>query len=109
VDDMKAPKAPAGLAKDGRTFWKAATTEREFSEAHDLRRLEMGCRTLDEIAADQSTIRAEGRYTEDRWGRAIPHPALKTLQENRALFLRVIRELALDVVAPDASRPPRLY
>jgi hypothetical protein len=103
------PNAPGGLRGPGRRFWKAATKERIFSEAHDLARLAIAARTLDEIAADQETVKAEGRYTRDRWGRAVAHPALKALQENRALFLRVVRELALDIVVPEDPRPPRRY
>ena len=106
---MTAPKAPAGLRKDGKWFWERGTAEREFSEAHDIKRLEMGCRTLDEIASDEKTIKHEGRFTTDRWGRRIPHPALKTLAENRILFLRIIRELGLDITAPDDPRPRRQY
>jgi hypothetical protein len=106
---MSNPKAPTGLRGPGRRFWKAATRERVFSESHDLARLLIGARTLDEIAADEATLATEGRFTVDRWGRRVAHPALKSLQENRALFLRVIRELALDLVAPEDSRPPRQY
>jgi phage terminase small subunit len=105
---MKGPKAPPGLQKDGRWFWHRSMDEREFSECHDIKRLEMGARTLDEIMADQETLGMEGRFTTDRWGRRIPHPALKTLQENRILFLRIVRELGLDLTIPD-SRPPRQY
>lgn len=106
---MKVPKAPPGLQRHGRSFWHRAAAEREFSEVHDLKRLEMECRVVDEIQMDEATLKLEGRYTRDRWGRRVPHPALKSLQENRALFLRIIRELGLDLVVPDASRPPRQY
>ncbi len=106
---MTAPKAPAGLDAHGLAFWRKATADRDFAEAHDLERLAIAARALDEIAADEALLRTEGRYTSDRWGRRIPHPALKTVAENRVLFLRCIRELGLDLVVADDSRPRRQY
>jgi phage terminase small subunit len=106
---MKPSKVPVGLQKRGRWFWNHATDERDFTDAHDIERLSMACKTLDEISADEATLKAEGRFTADRWGRAIPHPAVKTLGENRILFLRIVRELGLDLVTAEDPRPPRQY
>lgn len=97
-------KEPGSLQEHGRAFWKRALLEREFTDAHDLERLAIAAKLLDEIAADEETLRIEGRFTEDRFRRSIPHPAVRTLAENRTCFLRVIRELGLDQVAPDDAQ-----
>ncbi len=102
-------KAPSGLGPAGKKDWHQAHAEREFVCFHDTRRLAMLCRLQDEIAADEETLRAEGRYTTDRHGRRIPHPALRTLGENRILYLRCVRELGLDLETPEDPRIPRRY
>lgn len=100
---------PEFLKQDGRLFWDRARAEREFVDAHDERRLEIACKLLDDIQADETVLREEGRFTRDRWNRRIPHPALKSLAENRIIFLRTIRELGLDLLTPEDPRQPRLY
>jgi len=37
------------------------------------------------------------------------HPAAKVIRDNRIIFCRIIRELALDIETPSESRPPRAY
>lgn len=95
---------PEGLGEDGRWFWSKAKAEREFTDAHDLARLAIAARILDEIRADQDLIEREGRYVHARLGRMIPHPAIKILQENRGLFIRAIQALGLDVVEEVGSQ-----
>jgi phage terminase small subunit len=106
---MKTPKAPSGLRAPGNKFWKQAHSERELEEGHDLERLFMACRCLDEIAEDEKLIKAEGRFIKDRWGQKKEHPAAKAIRDNKIIFLRIIRELALDIVTPGDSRPQRQY
>lgn len=97
-------REPENLGQDGRVFWRTALLEREFTEIHDLTRLAIAAKCLDEIRADEETLRIEGRFTSDRFNRAIPHPAVRTLSENRTCFLRVIRELGLDQVNGDTGQ-----
>lgn len=106
---MKIPKIPKGLQAPGKRFWKQAHSERELDEGHDLERLFMACRCLDEIAEDEKVVTSEGRFIEDRFHQKREHPAAKSIRDNKIIFCRIIRELALDIVAPGDARPPRQY
>jgi len=102
-------KIPSGLKMPGRKFYKKVLEEYELPETHDLARLYMAARCLDEIAADEKTVKAEGRFIEDRFHQKREHPASKAIRDNKTLFCRIIRELALDITDPGDSRPPRQY
>ncbi|MEI8189773.1 MAG: hypothetical protein WCI75_08650 [candidate division NC10 bacterium] len=106
---MKTPKPPARLKPAGRNFWRKAMAQTVFEEAHDLERLAMACGLLDEIAEDEKRVRADGRYLRDRYGNLREHPGVKSVRDNRTLFCRVVRELALDITPGPESRPPRQY
>jgi phage terminase small subunit len=100
---------PKGLLKEGRKFWKQAMSQFELPCGHDLERLKMACRCLDEIDHDEGILEAEGRFIEDRFHQKREHPAGKAIRDNRTLFCRIIRELGLDLVSPEDPRPRRLY
>jgi hypothetical protein len=92
------------LGPDGLWFLQKALAEREIVEAHDLERVKIAARCLDEIRADERRVELEGRYTRARFNRLIPHAAIKVIQENRAIFLRVVREMGLDQVVDDREQ-----
>jgi len=105
---MKA-KLPAGLKIPGQTFYRKVLEEYELPETHDLERLLMAAKCLDEIADDEKTVKNEGRFIEDRFNQKREHPASKAIRDNKTLFCRIIRELALDITTPGDARPPRQY
>jgi len=105
---MTPASIPENLGPQGTAFWQQAVREREFVESHDLRRLELACRILDEIYEDEERLRKDGRYVRGRY-HVVPHPALRTLTDLRTTFLRAIRELGLDLVQAEDPRQPRLY
>jgi hypothetical protein len=98
----------AGLKKAGKTFFEAVQADYAMEEAHDLARLEMAARCLDDIIEAEAAIKKDGAFVADRYGGTREHPAAKAIREYRALFLRIIRELALDLDVIE-SRPPRKY
>ncbi|MDD3847492.1 MAG: hypothetical protein PHC90_14180 [Syntrophorhabdaceae bacterium] len=102
-------KIPSGLKTPGKKFYKKVLEEYDISESHDLERLFMAAKCLDEIAADEKLLKAEGRFIEDRFHQKREHPASKAVRDNKTLFCRIIRELALDITDPGDSRPPRQY
>ena len=104
---MKIPRAPKGLKKFGRKFWREAHKERELSDSHDLKRLEMACRCLDEIDHDQDLVEVEGRFLKNRFDQSIENPAAKAIRDNKVLFCRIIRELGLDAPTPETRLPGR--
>ena len=106
---MKIPKVPNGLQAHGKRFFKKVLSEYVLTEGHDLERLYMGCRCLDEIAEAEEIVKLEGRFIEDRFKQKREHPAAKLIRENKIIFCRIIRELGLDISTPGDSRPPRQY
>jgi phage terminase small subunit len=105
---MKTPKAPKGLASTGKKFWKKVLSEYELPDTHDLERLAMGAKCLDELADAENRIKADGRFTVNRYGATVEHPACKMIRDSRMLFIKIVRELNLDIPVPE-SRPPRRY
>jgi hypothetical protein len=99
---------PDGLGDDGQWFWKRATGERDYTEAHDLERLRIAAKCLDDIRVDQAVLDRDGRYVRARFNRLVAHPAIKTIQENRALFLRTVNSMGLDIT-DDRGQQTRLF
>jgi phage terminase small subunit len=94
--------------ENGLQFWEKVLSEYELSEAHDLARLRMACSCLDDIKEAEKQITKDGRFITDRYGQIKEHTALKSIRDNRIIFCRIIRELALDINVPE-TRPPRQY
>jgi phage terminase small subunit len=104
--DIKIPKS---LKKCGRDFFKKVLTEfDDLQDIHDLERLKMAGKCLDDIAEAEKQIKKDGRYVFDRYNQTKEHCAQKTIRENRIIFCRIIRELGLDLEVPE-PRPPRQY
>lgn len=105
---MKRP--PTYLLKEGRQFWSKTLKEFDLVEAHDLERLEHACHCLDRLAEARAEVDKEGPYFVDRFGQPKEHPSLKVERDNKVLFIRIIRELRLDLDQPEEHpRPPRQY
>ena len=100
---------PDELKTAGRAFWSKAMKENDLTAAHDETRLLMACKCLDECAAIEAQIEADGRFVRNRYNSLIEHPGLKGLRDFRTLFVRIIREMGLDLEPPGESRPPRRY
>ena len=107
--DMSGVKTPTDLGAQGRRFWESLLREVELEEAHDLERLCMACKCLDDLDVAESRVKADGMFTINRYGATVEHPAFKTIRDLRLLFVKIIRELGLDIAAPGESRPPRQY
>ena len=96
------------LGIHGRRFWKKVMEEVGLEEAHDLERLSMACRCLDDLDVAESRVKVDGMFTTNRYGATVEHPAQKSIRDLRLLFIKIVRELQLDIT-PSESRPPRLY
>jgi phage terminase small subunit len=105
--NIKLPKTPTGLRTESAKFWRDTVKIFEF-EQHHLKLLEAACRCWDRILEDREILEKEGKYFLDRYKQPKPHPALDDEKRQKNLFMRLIRELCLDAVVPDESRPPRL-
>lgn len=105
---MKIAKSPKGLASTGKKFWKKVLSEYELPDTHDLTRLAMACKCLDELADAEMQIKKDGRFCINRYGSTVEHPGCKMVRDSRILFIKIIRELNLDLPVP-VARPPRNY
>ena len=63
------------------------------------------CEMLDRAETARILIEAEGLTFRDRFGQAKSHPAVEIERASHLTFIRLRREIGLDVEPPD-SRPP---
>lgn len=104
------PRAPRTLHKPGRKFWKDTHARLVIEEPHHLRLLEQAGICLDRIDEAYAQIEQDGPCVRDRFNQLREHPAMKSERDNKVLFVRILRELGLDVVQQDEYvRPRRLY
>ena len=101
-------RTPTQLTPESRKLWRETLAGYEL-EPHHLKLLESACRAWDRIVQAQEQINKDGAYFKDRYDQFKPHPALEVENKNRNMFMRLIRELALDIEPPKESRPPRQY
>jgi phage terminase small subunit len=104
---LKTPRAPTILKQKGKIFWRKVLSEYDLSDAHDLERLKMACRCLDELNDVEMQVETDGLFQIDRYGGIKEHVGLKTIRNFRLLFCRIIREMGLDTAVIPEPRIPR--
>lgn len=102
-------KYPKNLKSVGRKFYRKVQLEYVFDETHDIERLVQAAACLDEIAYAEQILEREGRFFKTKSGIIREHPALKAIRDFRTLFVRIVRELGLDLQNVDPPRPPTKY
>ena len=101
-------RAPQNLSDESQRLWR--DTLRLFKlDAHHKKNLESACRLWDRTIEAREAIEKDGAYFKDKNGQPKPHPAVSVELQSRALFMRLIRELGLDLQDPSDSRPPGQY
>ena len=104
---MKRP--PKYLSKESAKFWNDILKIYEL-QPHHLKTLEAACGEWDRAKEARRTVEKEGAYFSDRFGQVKAHPAILTEQKSKNLFRLLLRELGLDLQAPDTDgRPPGQY
>ena len=107
----KVPKQPPRKLKErGKRFWKLVMVEFELSDSDQVV-LVSACEMLDRAEAARKLIEKDGMTIKDRFGQTKPHPCVEVERQSHLAFVRIRRELGLDVEPPD-SRPatyPRGY
>ena len=76
-------------------------------EPHNFRVLVKTGEAWDRSEQAREAIAAEGLTVVDRYGTPKAHPCVSIERDSRTAFVRGLRELALDVDAPDAPRMAR--
>lgn len=103
--NRRRPKAPGHLNPPTRKWWSQVIDDFEL-ESHHLRLLTLAGEAWDRGQQAREAIARDGAYVRDRFGCLKAHPAVAVERDSRVGFARILRELALDVEAPDAPRPP---
>ena len=101
------PKPPAHLGDASKTFWRIVVRQYEL-EAHHLRLLQIGCESWDRAREARETVTGSKPYFTDPRGNIKPHPGIAVEQQARKQFIAALREIGLDVKAPDSPRAPML-
>lgn len=104
----KLPEPPKHLSGESSVFFTSVVESYEL-ESHHLKLLVAACECLDRASEAREALRRDGMVHKDRHGNLRPHPCCQVERDNKALFSRLIRELALDVEAPAENRPPTIH
>ena len=96
----KTPKAPIHFSEKARQLWKSIHEEYELEpEAGEL--LRVALENLDLADKARELLRTEGLVVNGK-----KHPASDAVKLHDGMFLRAIRQLGLDVVAPGPMGRP---
>jgi hypothetical protein len=101
------PRPPGHLRPATARWWASVTADYEL-EAHHIRLLTLAGESFDRCSAAREAIARDGLTFVDKHGQPRARPEVGIERDSRMAFARLIRELALDVSEPDASRPPRI-
>lgn len=101
---MRQQNPPDHLGEAGNAYWHLVAAEYALGD-DDLTLLSSACEMLDRAESARQTITSGGLIVVDRFGQSKPHPAVDIERQSRLAFVRIRRELALDV-EPPASRGP---
>src|SRR5262249_16350681 len=105
LEKLSNPRPPKHLEPATRAWWKQVVSEYEL-EPHHIRLLTMAAQAWDRAEQARLEIAKTGLTFTTASGEPRRHPAVQIEQDSRIAFARLLRELALDVSAPDDSRPP---
>lgn len=101
------PKPPAHLSPEAASWWSSVLKNWDLDE-HHRHLLTCAAEQLDIRRQAQEAVAQDGAVVRDRWNQAKPHPGAAIQRDAALTFARLVRELGLDLPAPDAPRPPRL-
>ncbi len=94
----KSPKAPTHLSKQAAAFWREVTRDFEL-ESDAVLVLQSACECWDRAQGAREAIARDGMVLIG----GKPHPALAVEKQAYSLFLRSMRQLGLDIVAPGSG------
>jgi P27 family predicted phage terminase small subunit len=100
----KTAPAPVHLGPRGKAFWNETLSAYAMDET-DLPLVQAAAEQLDRAESARLQIEREGLTTKDRFGQVKSHPAVEIERQAHLAYVRIRRELGLDV-APADSRPP---
>ena len=96
----KTPRAPAHIGKRGKEFWKSVLTDFDL-EPHHLDLLQAACEQLDRAESARKEVEKHGVTVLDRFEQHKANPAVELERQAHCTFLRLVRELGLDIETPE--------
>ncbi|MGX1786132.1 P27 family phage terminase small subunit [Bosea sp. NPDC055332] len=103
--DPPAFNVPKHLRKDTQAWIKSLISEFELEE-HHFKLLVSAAESWDRICAAREVIDAQGMTYTDRFGQPKARPEIAIERDNKVVFARLLRELALD--GDDSPEAPRM-
>jgi P27 family predicted phage terminase small subunit len=103
----KQPQVPKHLSAESKR-WYATITGDYALESHHLRLLQAACESWDRCQQARQQLADEGCTFTDRHGAIRPHPSINIERDSRIAFVRIIRELGLDIESPAEVKPPTI-
>jgi phage terminase small subunit len=100
-------KAPEHLTPATRAWVEAVLDEYDL-EAHHIRLLTLAAESWDRCQQAREALAVHGLIFVDRLGQPRARPEVPIERDARISFARLIRELGLDVDAPEAPRSGRI-
>ena len=98
---------PGHLSARAQAFYRQVVAEFDL-EPHQLKLLGVACDAWDRQEQARAVIDASGLMVEDRYGTPKPHPLLAVERDTRVVFMRALRELALEEEPAADARIPRV-
>jgi phage terminase small subunit len=102
------PKAPRHLTARTRRWFDEIVADFDLEPQH-LLLLQGAAECWDRAQQARQLLAKDGLTFTDRHGHIRPHPAAQIERDNKSLYARLIRELALDVSEPEEVRPPQIH
>ena len=101
------PKTPPEhLDKPTRRWWAGVVADFDLDE-HHVRLLTLAAEAWDRGQQARRALAKKGLTFLDRFGSPKPHPEVAIERDSRIAFARMVRELALDVIEPNAASQPQ--
>lgn len=100
-------RPPRHLSDESRAWFASVTKDFEL-ESHHLMILRAAGEAWDRAQQAREILKRDGVTFVDRHGHIRPHPATVIERDQKVLFSRLVRELGLDVIEHDSTRPPMI-
>lgn len=100
------PTPPDHLALATRRWWAGVVADFAL-EPHHLRLLTLAGEAWDRGQQARAVIEQHGLTYQDRFNQPRCRPEVSIERDARTSFARMLRELQLDIEAPDSRLPPR--
>ena len=98
---------PVKLRPETQKWVAKVKADFELDRHHEML-LELAGRAWDRSYNAAIDIAENGTTFSDRFGQERPRPSVKIEADSALLFSKILRELALDVEAPESPRPPQI-